>query len=337
LQRQTLYDFNQLYVQQSRTVQQNKNVQQSQSHKQTIEPCDDQSSVFDGLRKLSLFRIKEEQIEQNIEDNTFTSLLSFIDNEVYFRKKSCDDLVYWEVYADKDLLDIWITKNINESNFDFILWPNNYFKSPKLLVFDMDSTFIQIEVIDELARRHGVGDSVSKVTEAAMRGELDFSESLVSRVACLRGLASSTIGDIASNLPLSVGVKKLVEQSKKSDVKTAIVSGGFTPFVQHLKNTMDLFEVKANDLEIVDGRLSGKVLGDIVDAKAKADFVNYLKAQLNIQENEILTIGDGANDLLMMQESGFNLAYRAKPAVQEQANGRMNFTYLNHLIGVFDW
>jgi len=311
--------------------------QQVQNQGSTIATCDEQVTIFDGLSKLSLFKMLAENHRANFTDDIFISLISSVDEPIYFRKKYCDDLICWEVFANENTLNMWLVEEIIDSDFDFLRWPKNQLQAPKLLVFDMDSTFIQIEVIDELARRQGVGDSVAKVTEAAMRGELDFAESLISRVACLRGLSESNVDDIAANLPLALGVEKLVEQSKKFDVKIAIISGGFTPFVQRLKNSMNLFEVKANDLEIVDGALSGKVLGSIVDAKAKADFVNQLKEQLNLHKNEILTIGDGANDLLMMKESGFSLAYRAKSAVQTEANGRMNSTQLDHLINVFDW
>jgi len=321
----TLYASNRLYL------------QTPKNEERMIEPSIDQLIPFTGLRKLSLFKKESRSADLNNAEKKFISLLSSIEEPVYFTKKIVDGLLLWEVITDSNTINFWLKQRVETSDFDFILWPNKYFESPKLLVFDMDSTFIQIEVIDELARRHGVGDSVSKVTEAAMRGELDFAESLVSRVACLHGLDSSTIEDVANNLPLSEGVEKLVKQSRKHQVKTTIVSGGFTPFVSHLKNELDLFEVKANDLEVVDGVLSGKVLGNIVDAEAKARFVNELKDKLRIHKNEILTIGDGANDLLMMQESGFNLAYRAKPTVQQQAKGRMNWTFLNHLISVFNW
>ena len=120
-------------------------------------------------------------------------------------------------------------------------------------------------------------------------------------------------------------------------MKIAIVSGGFTPFVGYLQKTMGLYRVKANDLAIEEGKLTGQVLGSIVDANAKAVFVNELKDELNLNRNEIMTIGDGANDLVMMAETGFNLAYRAKPAVQKQASGRMNISHLNQLADVFDW
>lgn len=316
-----MFKTHQLYIQQA----------------QSINLCDDKPSLFEGLSKLSLFGLKPHESRAGFESQQFISLLSAIDGLVYFRKKETDKLICWEILADKAILQNWAVDKIEGSGCDFLHWPDGHFTAPKLLVFDMDSTFIQIEVIDELARQHGVGESVSRVTEAAMRGELDFAQSLISRVACLQGLAASTIDKVADNLPLSPGVDRLVEQSKLSEVKIAIVSGGFTPFVERLKKSMGLYLVRANNLEIADEQLTGKVLGQIVDAQVKADFVNELKVKLSINKNDILTIGDGANDLLMMNESGFSLAYRAKSAVQAKAKGRMNFTTLDDLLCVFGW
>lgn len=308
-------------------------IQQAES----IHSCEHASISFEGLSKLSLFKSKPNGFSEEAEQLVFTTLLSRLDKPVYFIKKETSNLVCWEVFASCSELENWLVDYVNASSFDFLVWPEKHLNPPKLFVFDMDSTFIQIEVIDELARQHGVGESVSKVTEAAMRGELDFSESLISRVACLAGLAESTIDKIGASLPLSSGVAHLVEQCHIKDVKVAIVSGGFTPFVQRLKESMGLFEVRANNLEIDNEKLTGKVLGQIVDAQIKADFVNQLREKLNITKNDILTIGDGANDLLMMNESGFSLAYRAKPAVQAKAKGRMNITTLDDLCCVFGW
>jgi len=303
---------------------------------ESIHLCVDPIS-FKGLSKLSLFKSKCDDCSEKDEQQIFTSLLSRLNTPVYFIKKETPNLICWEVFANLVVLENWLLEEVVSSNFDLLCWPKEHIEPPKLLVFDMDSTFIQIEVIDELARQHGVGDLVSKVTEAAMRGELDFSESLISRVTCLKGLAESTIDKMADSLPLSLGVGQLVRQSHIKNVKVAIVSGGFTPFVQRLKDRLELYEVRANNLEIVDEKLTGKVVGQIVDARIKADFVNQLKEKLNLAKNDILTIGDGANDLLMMNESGFSLAYRAKPTVQAKAKGRMNSTTLNDLICVFDW
>ena len=289
------------------------------------------------LSKISLFSDNKSSL-----DDSLCKLLNRFKGEYELSKKETPETNIWEIRAEFSALETWLIDIFSQENdslppFDYILWPNNHQQPPKLLVFDMDSTFIQIEVIDELAKRHGVGESVSQVTEAAMRGELDFSESLISRVACLKGLVDSTIDDLSHKLPLSEGVAQLVGICKKQDIKIAIVSGGFTPFVSHLQQTMELYRVKANDLEIVNGELTGRVLGSIVDANAKAVFVNELKDELSLNRNDIMTIGDGANDLVMMAETGFNLAYRAKPAVQAQAKGRMNNTNLNQLADIFDW
>jgi len=225
---------------------------------------------------------------------------------------------------------------LQKSSFDYLIWPEQGL-APKLMVFDMDSTFIEIEVIDELARYAGVADKVSKVTERAMQGELDFAESLRHRVACLRDLDATVIEQIASQLPLSPGVEDLVRQAKLNGVASAIVSGGFEPFVQKLAEQLPLYAVKANQLEIIDQKLSGAVLGPIVDASAKADFVVSLAEQLDLPLAQVLCIGDGANDLQMMGVAGFSLAYRAKPMVQAQALGRFNEATLDCLADIFAW
>ena len=289
------------------------------------------------LSKLSLISecssLKEEECD---------GYLNSYEQSINLSKRKSLSCIVWEVIAEQPIVEAILSEikacnNDLLANLDYILWPNAQIEPPKLLVFDMDSTFIQIEVIDELAKRHGVGDKVSAVTESAMRGELDFSESLISRVACLKGLDDSTIDDIASSLPLSEGVALLVEKCEQKETKVAIVSGGFTPFVSKLKESMAIYRVKANDLEVKNAMLTGRVLGQIVDAKAKATFVNQLMSELNLKPEQVMAIGDGANDLMMMNETGFNLAYRAKPAVQAQAKGRMNITHLNNLIQVFGW
>lgn len=273
------------------------------------------------------------------QESEFNKMLDNIDHQMQFSKNIQEGSVIWICFIEERHLSLFL-KNLNLlTSFDYLTWPKGCASilnsAPKLIVFDMDSTFIQIEVIDELAKAHNVGAEVSEVTESAMRGELDFSESLITRVACLKGLSSNTIKTIANSLSLSPGVDKLVKWAHLQDIKIAIVSGGFTPFVKKLATKMNLYKVKANDLEIEENKLTGKVLGDIVDAKAKADFINELKQQLNLQTNEIMSIGDGANDLLMMKETGFSLAYRAKPAVDKKAGGRMKTTNLDRLISVF--
>ncbi len=281
------------------------------------------------------------QITHSANPNAKVSWQSLVESmqaahSVEFAIRQTESLSILDLYLADDVLESILSKWIQPSEWDFLLWPRSQQK-PQLLVFDMDSTFIEIEVIDELAHRHGVGDSVAKVTEAAMRGELDFSESLVSRVACLKGLSESVIDSICQQLPLSQGVDKLVSQCRQANVNVAIVSGGFSPFVNYLKDKMGLFKVKANHLQVRDNLLTGQLDGEIVDAQAKAVFVNSLAQELNLSLDQVMTIGDGANDLEMMKVSGFSLAYRAKPAVQQQAAGRMNESYLNHLAEVFEW
>jgi len=300
------------------------------SQNNSIEPSTESKHLAD-LVKVSLLPIHE----KGHQEQEFRSLIE--NQPLYFRKTSRSKVALWEIYVDCVWADKVFLGRLKKSRFDFLMWPEACLTPPQLMVFDMDSTFIKIEVIDELARRHGVGESVSKVTESAMRGELDFAQSLISRVACLRGLSASTIGDICQKLPLSDGVERLMEYTKRQAVDVAIVSGGFSPFVSHLKQTMGLYQVKANQLEIEEGKLTGKVHGQIVDAAVKADFVQELINELRLTPNDVITVGDGANDLLMMNESGFNLAYRAKPAVQDQAKGRFNYSNLDRLVAVFGW
>jgi len=294
------------------------------------------NELADNKSKLCLFS----EIELNQQQIDFEQLVFSFDRELTFCLENGQTNFHWSIYADYSVL-IELKQVLNHSElldkFDYLMWPEMMISTPKLMLFDMDSTFIQIEVIDELAKCHQVGERVSLVTESAMRGELDFAQSLISRVACLKGLSESAIESIANNLPLSIGVTQLVDAGKTNQCFTAIVSGGFTPFVEKLKKELQLFEVKANHLELKNAKLTGQVIGEIVDAEAKAVFLRELCEQLDISVEQVIAIGDGANDLLMMQAAGFNLAYYAKPKVQQQANGRMNQSHLNRLIDLFGW
>lgn len=280
---------------------------------------------------LSEFSIAEQQ-------ETLERFVAKFDFTVYVQRCiSKNEFVYWEVFCDFCYLDALGNEIKQQSVFDYLMWPQFNFEPPQLLLFDMDSTFIEIEVIDELAKCHGVGEQVAAVTESAMQGKLDFSQSLISRVACLRGLSTAAIEKIAGSLPISEGVPELVSKASINDCNVAIVSGGFTPFVEKLKQQMNLYQVHANRLKIEKGRLLGEVEGDIVDAQAKADFLNHLCHQLGLSSQQVMAIGDGANDLLMMHEAGINLAYRAKPAVVAQAKGRLDNCHLGRLSDIFNW
>ncbi len=191
---------------------------------------------------------------------------------------------------------------------------------PGLLVMDMDSTTIQIECIDEIAKLAGTGELVSEVTERAMQGELDFAQSLHQRVATLEGSSEQILVDVAKNIPLMPGLENLICELKKHNWRIAIASGGFTYFAEYLKELLALDAIFANQLEIVNGQLTGKVLGSVVDAQAKADSLAILSERYQISKSQTVAMGDGANDLVMMSAAAFGVAFHAKPIVVAQAD-----------------
>lgn len=207
-------------------------------------------------------------------------------------------------------------------NYDISLQEDTiYRRSRRLICFDMDSTLIRTEVIDELADRVGVGDKVRAVTESAMRGEIDFEESFKRRVALLKGLDVSVMKDIAEHLPITEGVDRLMEVLKRSGYKTAILSGGFTYFGNYLKQKYNFDYVYANELEVgPDGKLTGNYVGDIVDGKRKKELLRLLAQVENINIAQTIAVGDGANDLPMLSEAGLGIAFHAKPKVKAEAS-----------------
>jgi len=198
-----------------------------------------------------------------------------------------------------------------------------------LLLTDMDSTLINIECIDEIADFAGVKPQVAAITEAAMRGELDFAESLTQRVATLDGLDEEVMQRVYDErLSPNEGAEVMVSGLHRLGVKVGVVSGGFTFFTDRLKKRLHLDFSRANVLEKQGGRLTGRVIGDIIDGKAKAQFLSELCEELGIGSEQSIAMGDGANDLLMMQRAGLGIAYRAKPKVQQQADVVFNYTSL---------
>lgn len=189
----------------------------------------------------------------------------------------------------------------------------------RLICFDMDSTLINTEVIDELAIRAGVGDEVKRITERAMRGELDFCESFRQRCALLQGLDVSVMQEIAENLPITEGVDRLMHVLKKVGFKIAILSGGFTYFGNYLKQKYNIDYVYANELEVENGKLTGRYLGDIVDGKRKAELLRLIAQVENVDIRQTVAVGDGANDLPMISIAGLGIAFHAKPKVKESA------------------
>jgi phosphoserine phosphatase len=194
-----------------------------------------------------------------------------------------------------------------------------YRRSRRLVCFDMDSTLIQAEVIVELAKAHGVGEEVHKITEAAMRGELDFNESFKRRIALLKGLDVSVMEKIAENLPLTEGAERLLSTLNRCGYKTAILSGGFTFFGEYLQKKFDINYVFANELEIRDGKLTGQHLGDIVNGSRKAELLKLIAQMEGIHREQVIAVGDGANDLPMINAAGLGIAFHAKPVVRENA------------------
>ena len=210
--------------------------------------------------------------------------------------------------------------------FDFSLQKDNmYRRMRRLICFDMDSTLIQTECIDELAERAGVGDKVREITERAMRGEIDFCESFKERVALLKGLDVSVMKDIAEKLPITEGVERLMAVLKRYGYKIAILSGGFTYFGEYLQRKFGIDYMYANELEVDDnGKLTGKYLGDIVDGKRKAELLKLIAQVEKVNLAQTIAVGDGANDLPMISEAGLGIAFHAKPRVVANAKQSIN-------------
>ena len=213
----------------------------------------------------------------------------------------------------------------SELGMDFSLQQDNmYRRMRRLICFDMDSTLIQTECIDELAERAGVGEQVRAITESAMRGEIDFKESFAQRVSLLKGLDESVMKEIAENLPITEGVERLMFVLKRYGYKIAILSGGFTYFGEYLQKKFGIDYVYANELEIIDGKLTGCYLGDVVDGKRKAELLRLIAQVEKVDIAQTIAVGDGANDLPMLSLAGLGIAFHAKPKVVANARQAIN-------------
>lgn len=210
-------------------------------------------------------------------------------------------------------------------------------KNKRLVFFDMDSTLVDMEIIDELARRAGVFREVSRITEKAMRGEFDFEASLIQRVALLKGLSEEVLFQIRDTLPLSPGVEDLATTLKYLGYKTGVVTGGFDFFAHHVKEKLGFEFVCANTLELKDRKLTGRIVGEVVDAAKKARFVNETACAQGILLDQTVCVGDGANDALMLAQAGLAVAYNAKKGLDRFAGaslGRVMMTDILHLLGI---
>ena len=228
--------------------------------------------------------------------------------------------------ADRQKMQADLMKLSSEMEIDSSLQKDDmYRRSRRLICFDMDSTLIQTECIDELAIRAGVGDQVKAITERAMRGEIDFKESFSQRVALLKGLDVSVMQDIAEHLPITEGADRLISVLKRCGYKIAILSGGFTYFGEYLQRRFGIDYVYANELEVDDnGKLTGRYLGEVVDGHRKAELLKLIAQVEKVNLAQTIAVGDGANDLPMISEAGLGIAFHAKPRVVANAEQSIN-------------
>ncbi|MEX0451291.1 phosphoserine phosphatase SerB [Spiribacter sp. 218] len=241
---------------------------------------------------------------------------------------------------DPDAMKAQFLSISQEMDIDISFQQDNFYRrNRRLVVFDMDSTLIHEEVIDELAREAGVGEAVAEITAAAMRGEIDFRESLTRRVALLEGLDTAVLSRVAQRLTLTEGADRLLKTLKLLGYRTAVISGGFDFFGEHLQTLLPLDVVHANRLEIVDGRLTGQVREPVIDGERKAELVRSLADEMGIDLAQVIAVGDGANDLPMLGIAGLGIAFHAKPLVQRSARQAISTIGLDgvlYLMGMND-
>ncbi len=243
--------------------------------------------------------------------------------------EACD--IFFDDVTPEDAAEI-ISIKLEKIEMDFIVQKNGN-RRKKLLISDMDSTIIQQECIDEIADKLGLKEKVAAITERAMNGELDFSDSLRARVGLLEGLNANTLDDVYQNhITLMPGALELVQTMKKNGAYCLLVSGGFTFFTDKIANRTGFDENRANILEINNGKLTGKVIEPILDKDSKLEALNETIARLNIDKEDTLAVGDGANDLPMLKNAGIGVAYYAKPSVKEQVFSSINYTNLKSLL-----
>lgn len=214
-----------------------------------------------------------------------------------------------------------------------------YRRHRRLAVFDMDSTLIQAEVINRLADVHGVGEQVSQITERAMKGELDFNESFAERLALLKGLDESVLANLAEYLPITPGAERLVNTLKELGYHTVIISGGFLYFARHLQKKLGIDEIHANELNIAEGKVTGIVSAPIIDGKRKAELLKNIARREDVPLEQVIAVGDGANDLPMISIAGLGIAFEAKPLVREKAGHAISHWGLDsilYLLGFYD-
>ncbi|WP_415905058.1 phosphoserine phosphatase SerB [Neptuniibacter sp. QD48_55] len=262
-------------------------------------------------------------------------------DETSDQTKACVEFSVRGAPADAEKLKAEFLNTASDLDVDIAFQEDNiYRRNRRLVVFDMDSTLIEAEVIDELAKEAGVGDQVSDITEAAMRGEIDFNESFKRRMALLKGLDVSVLDQIAERLPMTEGAEELVSNLKALGFKTAILSGGFNYFASHLQKKLGFDYVYANELDIdADGKVTGEVKGTVVNGERKAELLREIAEKEGVSLEQTIAVGDGANDLPMLSIAGLGIAFRAKPLVRESAKQAISTLGLDgilYLIGFRD-
>jgi phosphoserine phosphatase len=276
----------------------------------------------------------------NIDKITRLSGRLSLQEEIQLNTKACVEFSVRGAFADTSLLQEEFLRAASDLDVDIAFQEDNIFRrTRRLVVFDMDSTLIEAEVIDELAKEAGVGEQVAAITEAAMRGELDFNESFRRRVALLKGLDASVLESVAQRLPLTEGAENLVSNLKALGFKTAILSGGFTYFAEKLQKQLGFDYVYANQLDICEGVVTGEVVGDIVNGNRKAELLREIAEREGVRLEQTIAVGDGANDLPMLSIAGLGIAFRAKPLVRQSAKQAISTLGLDgilYLIGFRD-
>lgn len=247
--------------------------------------------------------------------------------------KACVEFFVSGALKDTDQVRQRFLELATQLGADIAFQEDNLFRrSRRLVCFDMDSTLIEAEVIDELAKAAGVGDEVIAITEQAMRGEIDFTESFTRRLALLKGLDASVLQSIAESLPITEGVETLISTLKRYGFKTAILSGGFDYFGRYLQDKLGFDYVYTNALEIENGKVTGRVSGQVVDGQRKADLLEEIAKKEGIDLQQVIAVGDGANDLPMLSKAGLGIAFRAKPIVKSKADNAISTLGLDGIL-----